>query len=112
MLKVLKFCIPLCYKPGYLLKPFFYFLVCLFSHTPHILRILIQMLFKIHYFFVSVAEILALCAPLPNRNTETVTEEKERVALLLCQAKGERSYLVPQELCSLSLVTMKSLCEK
>ena len=39
-------------------------------------------------------------------------EEKERVALLLCQAKGERSWLVPKELCSLSLVSMKSLCEK
>ena len=28
-------------------------------------------------------------------------EEKERVALLLCQAKGEHSRLVPQDLCPL-----------
>ena len=34
-----------------------------------------------------------------NRNTEAVMEEKERVASLLCQAKGEHSRLGPQELC-------------
>ena len=28
-------------------------------------------------------------------------EEKERIALLLCQAEGEHSRLVPQELCLL-----------
>ena len=32
-------------------------------------------------------------------NIETVMEEKESVALLFCQAKGEHNRLVPQELC-------------
>ena len=46
-----------------------------------------------------VRKILAVCIPVPNRNTETVMEEKERVALLLCQAKEEHSMLASQELC-------------
>ena len=37
--------------------------------------------------------------PVPNRNTETVMEEKERLALLLCQAKGEHSLPASQEQC-------------
>ena len=36
----------------------------------------------------SVAKILALCAPMPNRNMETIMEEKERVALLLARQGG------------------------
>ena len=43
-------------------------------------------------------KILALCALMRNRNTDTVME-KERVALFLCQAKGVHSKIVPQELC-------------
>ena len=46
----------------------------------------------------TVAKILALCAPVPNRNMERVMEEVERKALLLCQAKGEHSRLA-QKLC-------------
>ena len=34
-----------------------------------------------------VAKILALCTPMPNRNTETIMEEKERVALLFFQQR-------------------------
>ena len=48
---------------------------------------------------ISVAQILVLSAPVLNRNMETITEEKERVALLLCQSKGKHSRLGPQELC-------------
>ena len=40
---------------------------------------------------MTVAKILVLYAPMLDRNTETVMEEKERMALLLCQAKGEHS---------------------
>ena len=41
-----------------------------------------------------VAKILALCAPKPNRNRETVMEEKERTTLLFCQeAKQEHNRL-------------------
>ena len=36
-------------------------------------------------------------------------EEKEKLALLLCQAKGDHSRLVPQELCPPSLVSRKRL---
>ena len=36
----------------------------------------------------SVAKILALGAPMPNRNMETIMEEKERVALLLARQGG------------------------
>ena len=43
-------------------------------------------------------KILAPCAPMRNRNTDAVME-KERVALFLCQAKGEHSRIAPQELC-------------
>ena len=43
-------------------------------------------------------KILALCALMRNRNTDTIME-KERVALFLCQAKGVHSKIVPQELC-------------
>ena len=48
-----------------------------------------------------VAKILALCAPMLNRNMENVLEERERVALFLCQAKREYSKLVSQEVFSL-----------
>ena len=34
-----------------------------------------------------------------NRNRDTVMEDKERVALFLCQAKGEHRGIVPRELC-------------
>ena len=37
------------------------------------------------------------CEPMPNRNKERVME-KERVAFLLCQAKGEHSRPMPKEL--------------
>ena len=36
---------------------------------------------------------------MPNRNTEIVMEEREKVALFLCQATREPSRLFPQELC-------------
>ena len=36
-------------------------------------------------------------------------EEKERIALLLCQAEEEHSRLVPQELCPHSLVSRETL---
>ena len=35
-----------------------------------------------------VAKILAFCTPMPNRNKETIMEEKERVALLFFQQRG------------------------
>ena len=51
--------------------------------------------------FQLVAKILAFCAPMPNRNVEKVLEERDRVALFICQAKREHSRLEPQELCLL-----------
>ena len=51
-----------------------------------------------------VAKILALCAPVPSR-----IMEKERVALLPCQAMGEHRRLAPQKLCPLSLVSRERL---
>ena len=46
----------------------------------------------------SVAKILALCAPMPNRNMEAELQRRKRVALFLCQAKREHHRLMPQEL--------------
>ena len=45
-------------------------------------------------------------------NADRVIEEKERAALLLCQAKGEDSRLVSQELCFPSLVSRERLCSQ
>ena len=39
-----------------------------------------------------VAKILALCAPMPNINTETVMEKKERMA-------GHKATVGSQEMC-------------
>ena len=46
---------------------------------------------------------------MPNRNTERVMEKKERVALLLCQAKEEHSRLTTQELLFPSSVSRERL---
>lgn len=65
---------------------------------------------------ILLAKILALCAPLPNRNTETVMQEKERVALLLLRpGKGGTQQLMPPELRPpppLPLLSMESLCSQ
>ena len=45
-------------------------------------------------------------------NPDRVIEEKERAALLLCQAKGEDSRLVSQELYFPSLVSRERLCSQ
>ena len=42
-----------------------------------------------------------LCTNANQKYGDRVTEEKERVALLLCQAKGKHSRLAPQGLCPL-----------
>ena len=47
------------------------------------------------------AKILALCVPMTNG----VMEEKERVALFLCQAKREHSGLAPQLPSRMSLMS-------
>ena len=43
----------------------------------------------------------SLCTNDKQKYRDRVMEEKERVALLLCQAKGEHSRLALQELCPL-----------
>ena len=50
-----------------------------------------------------------LCTSAKQKYRDRITEEKEKVALLLCQAKGEHSRLVPQELCLPSLVCRERL---
>ena len=47
-----------------------------------------------------VARILTLCAPMPNRNTETeILEDKRDGFIPLPGKRGKHSRLVPQELC-------------
>ena len=50
---------------------------------------------------VCCQQVLAPCAPMPNRNTETeIWRIRNReVFYFLCQAKGRHSRLAPQELC-------------
>ena len=43
----------------------------------------------------------SLCTNDEQKYGDGVMEENERVALLLCQAKGEHGRLAPQELCPL-----------
>ena len=41
----------------------------------------------------------SLCHDIEQKYRDRVMEEKERMALFLCQAKGEHSRLAPHELC-------------
>ena len=71
----------------------------LFEYTDSTLLSLCATVF-IHFTSMFVPKILALCAPMLNRNTEFWRKGKN--SFILCQAKREDSWLGPQELCSLS----------
>ena len=54
---------------------------------------------KVLYTQGAVARSLAVGALVPNRNMQTELQSRKRVALLLCQAKGEYSRLALKNLC-------------